>query len=162
MNENHNLESKNIALDEVSRKFLCSLRERRKRAGLTQKVVADYVGLKKSAISNYEQGRKTPSLRYLLKLAEILKYDLSESINYKIFHEQVELVSIKRQLKFFGLTYPELEKLTGYSVRQITSTLNFNINASVRCLSAIMEVLAQEQKTYDYMYGAGRRKKQRL
>ena len=52
MNENHNLESKNIALDEVSRKFLCSLRERRKRAGLTQKVVADYVGLKTSAISN--------------------------------------------------------------------------------------------------------------
>ena len=162
MNKKANIETKKIALDELSREFLNSLKERREKAGLTQSVVAEYTGVHTSVISRYEHGQKTPLLKYFLKLAEILKYDLSDSINYKIFYGRVGPADIKRQLKFYGLTYPELEKLTGYSVKQLTSTVNFSVEASVKCLSAIIQVLAREQKTYDYIYGAGRKKRLRI
>ncbi|WP_154668806.1 helix-turn-helix transcriptional regulator [Niameybacter massiliensis] len=45
----------------------------RKKLGLTQDAVAEYVGVNRNTISSYETGKLTPSLDIALKLKECLK-----------------------------------------------------------------------------------------
>lgn len=45
------------------------LKRLRKENGVSQKEVADYIGVSVSAYSNYEQGIREPSLDVLLKLS---------------------------------------------------------------------------------------------
>ena len=47
--------------------------EQRKKLGLTQDAVAEYVGVNRNTISSYETGKLTPSLDIALKLKECLK-----------------------------------------------------------------------------------------
>ncbi|MCM1223297.1 MAG: helix-turn-helix domain-containing protein [Lachnospiraceae bacterium] len=47
------------------------LRKMRKCIKISQKAVADIVGVKPSVISNYEKGERTPSVDVLLKLASL-------------------------------------------------------------------------------------------
>lgn len=46
------------------------LKRLRKENGVSQKEVADYIGVSVSAYSNYEQGIREPSLDVLLKLSD--------------------------------------------------------------------------------------------
>lgn len=46
------------------------LKRLRKENGVSQKEVADYIGVSVSAYSNYEQGIREPSLDMLLKLSD--------------------------------------------------------------------------------------------
>lgn len=48
------------------------LRQLRKERNLTQKQLADLMGVKNSVISFYEVGERTPSLDALVKLASVL------------------------------------------------------------------------------------------
>ncbi len=48
------------------------LREYRKKAGMTQKQVADSLGLSMSAVSMYEQGQRTPDVDTLSRLSKVL------------------------------------------------------------------------------------------
>ena len=43
----------------------------RKRAGLTQKQLAERIWVSKAAISNYEMGERKPSLEIIVKLAKV-------------------------------------------------------------------------------------------
>jgi len=54
------------------------LRARRKHKGLTQKQVADFLGLTVRAYQYYETGDRSPNLEKSLKLAEILEFSLDE------------------------------------------------------------------------------------
>lgn len=54
-------------MEDIGRK----LRTLRKGRGLTQKDVADRLGLVRATISNYEVGRRTPHLSELRKFAEL-------------------------------------------------------------------------------------------
>ncbi|MBE5736602.1 MAG: helix-turn-helix transcriptional regulator [Clostridiales bacterium] len=51
------------------------LRELRKEKGVTQKVVADAIGVTESAYSNYEQGLREPSVMIIIALCRY--YDVS-------------------------------------------------------------------------------------
>ncbi len=48
------------------------LRQLRKERNLTQKQLADLIGVKNSVISFYEVGERTPSLEAVVKLARVL------------------------------------------------------------------------------------------
>ena len=50
--------------------FGTMLKELRRRAGLTQKELADKLGLSKAAVSYYEQSLRSPSPEVLIKIAE--------------------------------------------------------------------------------------------
>ncbi|NLV81875.1 MAG: helix-turn-helix transcriptional regulator [Synergistaceae bacterium] len=54
--------------------------ERRKELGLTQKQLADQLGVRPSAISNYEIGIRRPRGKIAVKLSEILGIPLEEII----------------------------------------------------------------------------------
>ena len=62
------MEGTNATREEVAQQ----LREVRKSQGMTQELLADRVGTKKSNISRLESGRYNPSLDFLVKVAGVL------------------------------------------------------------------------------------------
>lgn len=61
------------------------IRTNRKRLGMTQQELANYLRIKKNSISNYENGYSTPSVRMLIKIADIFQITLDELVgrNFK-------------------------------------------------------------------------------
>ena len=64
--------------------FCDNLKYLRKDIGLTQKQVAEKLGVVESSYANWEQGRTEPSIAMLRKLSEILKVSIDEMINNSI------------------------------------------------------------------------------
>lgn len=56
-----------------STQIAARLREARRQRGLSQDELATAAGLKQSAVSHYESGRRTPSVEHLVRLAEALE-----------------------------------------------------------------------------------------
>lgn len=54
--------------------------EKRAQEGLTQKVLAEKMGTKQSAISRFESGKYNPSLAFLYRLADALGVKLKVTI----------------------------------------------------------------------------------
>lgn len=63
-------------------KNLSKIRKARK---MTQKELAEAVGVSYSAISQYESGKKTPSFEIALKLAEVLDCESSDLVSKRSF-----------------------------------------------------------------------------
>ena len=63
-------------------KLFCeNLKNARKESNLTQKQVANKLGVVESCYANWEQGRTEPSIEMLRKISTILKVSLEELIN---------------------------------------------------------------------------------
>ena len=56
----------------MSDKFHVNLREARKNSGMTQKEVAQKVGVARSTYALYETGERSPDVEVVKKLAEVL------------------------------------------------------------------------------------------
>ena len=56
------------------------IREKREQLGWTQQFLAEKVGVTKNAISNYENGSRTPKWEVAIKLSEVLKIPLKKVI----------------------------------------------------------------------------------
>lgn len=54
------------------------LRAARQRKGLKQRELAEAVGVHVRVVQSWEYGTKTPSLKNLVKLADVLELDLNE------------------------------------------------------------------------------------
>lgn len=65
----------------MDKKFCNNLRCVRKDCFLTQKQVADKLGVVESCYANWEQGRTEPSIDSLRKLGKIFKIDIESLIN---------------------------------------------------------------------------------
>ena len=55
-----------------------NIREARKKAGLTQKDLADFSGVAKITIQQYEAGKRQPRLEQLMKLADTMEINIDE------------------------------------------------------------------------------------
>lgn len=63
-------------------KLFCeNLKTARKFSGLTQKQVADKLGVVESCYANWEQGRTEPNIEMLRLLCSLFKISLDELIN---------------------------------------------------------------------------------
>lgn len=62
-------------------KFCENLRLARNGSGLTQKQVADKLGVVESCYANWEQGRSEPNIENLRKLSEIFDISLDDLVN---------------------------------------------------------------------------------
>ncbi len=69
-----------LFLGDVYMSFAENFRNARKKAGLTQRQVADRLGLDRSAIAHYERGMSMPNLKNLAKICEILNVGTDELI----------------------------------------------------------------------------------
>ena len=65
----------------MDKKFCQNLKEIRKLCGLTQKQVANSLGVVESCYANWEQGRTEPSISMLRKLCEVFVVNLEELLN---------------------------------------------------------------------------------
>lgn len=139
------INDRHIVLDEPTRKFLSSLRSLREQSGMSLRYTAECLGIHNSALYEYEKGRHKPNLTTLMRLAELFEYDISCSINYKFFHGKLCACEIKHKLMKYGLTYPELSKLTGYDVERIGDAVNLREQGSILCLSAVIEEIKREE-----------------
>ncbi|WP_242327928.1 helix-turn-helix domain-containing protein [Lactococcus lactis] len=72
---------------EINRYIGMKIKEFRKEKKLTQKELADLVGIKNSAISNYEQGVRIPKRDFLFKVANSLNVSIDE-----LFPNQNEVI----------------------------------------------------------------------
>ena len=61
--------------------FCQNIRSARNFCGLTQKEVANKLGVVESCYANWEQGRTEPSIEMLRKLGEIFQVSIDELIN---------------------------------------------------------------------------------
>lgn len=137
---------KTIALDDATRKFLCTLSKARRKARLTLRELASAIGAPVGTVKMYELGLNLPSLGILMRLAEFFCYDLSDSVNYKVYHGELRPQSIKSLLRRYGLSYGELSRLTGYAKTNIYASVNQKPYGSIACLFAVLEVLRREQE----------------
>ena len=138
---------KMIALDEPTRRFLGALRKCRQSIGKSQRGIADDLKLDESTYQKHELGLSYPSLENLMRLAEYFGYDLSESVNHKVFYKTLKPDDIKRKLRRYNLSYCELSEQTGYTLDRICSSIRMTTKGSLACLSAVLEVIRQEQES---------------
>ena len=65
----------------MDKKFCKNLKDARKLCNLTQKQVANKLGVVESCYANWEQGRTEPNIEMLRKLGEIFKINIDDLIN---------------------------------------------------------------------------------
>ena len=136
---------KMILLDEPTSKFLGTLKSTRQNAGMHQWQVAEAVKVKEKTYQKFELGVKVPSLENLMTLARFFGYDLSESLNHKVFYGKIKPYYIKQKLRRYDLSYSELSKRTGYTIDRISYSVRMTPKGSLMCLSAVLEVIREEQ-----------------
>lgn len=56
------------------------VKEMRKKRGLTQKQLAELLGVKQQNISDWERGERSPSVKNLKKLSEILNCQIDDLV----------------------------------------------------------------------------------
>ena len=97
------------------------LQELRLARGMTQAEVAEKLGISKSAIGMYEQGRREPDLETVIKLAEFFSVSVEEMLGLREAGKPIELMTALRRylagqpgISFQGkqLTEEEIDKLT--------------------------------------------------
>lgn len=82
-----------ISMDDVKKKIGLNIRQRRVARGLKQAELAERVGVEDKTISRIEVGGNFPSMDLLVRIADVLDYDLTEFVNFKnkIDYSLVEL-----------------------------------------------------------------------
>ena len=70
------------SIGDISRKFGGRLRELRLERNLSQSQMAEKLLVGKSTSANWEQGRREPSLYYLIMLSKIWKISMDELYNF--------------------------------------------------------------------------------
>ncbi|WP_082759869.1 helix-turn-helix domain-containing protein [Abyssisolibacter fermentans] len=86
--------------------FGTKLKDLRKKYNFTQKDLAEKLGLTPAAIGLYEQGRRTPDVELIVKIAKI--FDIST--DYLLIDSDTKPAIIPDELKELGVQYIALAK----------------------------------------------------
>ena len=140
--------TKTIVLDNITSEFLKNMRSIRKNLGFTQEFIANYANVQRTAITGYERRYSNPLLVVLIKLAEVLKTDISESINYKFFYRKIDTEKIRRAMRVYGLSFTEISTMTGWDARTISIAARAKPNASIHCLNDLLQVINKEKTAF--------------
>ncbi|MBO6087798.1 helix-turn-helix transcriptional regulator [bacterium] len=70
-------------MDNVKKKLGNNIKRFRLSRGLKQSELAELVGVEDKTISRIEVGGNYPSMDLLVRLSNVLKYDLTEFVNFK-------------------------------------------------------------------------------
>ena len=104
------------------------IRGRRNELKLSQKAVADYIGVSQQAYSKYESGLASFNFETALKLGEILDISLDEmGLNYRQ-QEKQDLTCSSEEAKLIG----EYRKLDFYGKRLVNTVVEIEV---ARCVT---------------------------
>lgn len=132
-------------MDEQAVSNLKGMKAARKRLGLTRKKLSELTGINYSSIADYEMGRYAPYLSRYLKLAEILGWDIQDSVNYK-FAMTAEKHKLKKRKKCYGLNTREISRLSNFSESSIENALYMHSRSTINSFAAVLEVLDEEER----------------
>ena len=100
-------------MEDLSKTIGTRIREKREKAGISQKDLAEKVGVTPSAINQYENGTKKPSTDILAKIA--VEIDTSSDYLLGIIQEDDEI----------SINFREFEKLTERDKNIIIQNIKF-------------------------------------
>ncbi len=138
-----NVSNKKICEDAPTREFLRDLKKYREAQGYTREELAQRIGVSPLTLRDYERQASIPVLVNLLKLAEVLNYDISHSLNYKYFHRKITPAKLRIQMHERGITPPQLSRRTGYPLCMVHDVLKDTPKLSLQCFGAIQQVLSE-------------------
>ena len=118
--------------------------------GISQRKLGQMIGCVRSLISVYESGERIPSVSNLVKLAEVLEYDLSTSVNYKYWHRKIDWQNLRKQLEYYGFTVRELSVYVGYGESAVDKVFWQIRGFSLSCLNAILGIFEDERRLLDF------------
>jgi transcriptional regulator with XRE-family HTH domain len=96
-------------LDQVN--IVNNIKHLRKKSGLTQEQFANEIGIKRSSVGAYEEGRAEPQIQTLSKMAEVLSVTVDELINEDLTTEKAKSTkSSKEKLKILSITVDENDR----------------------------------------------------
>ena len=132
--------------DKTTLNFLASLKERRKNFNLTLRALSIKTGITNSCLLYYERGKRYPCLKNLIKLAEFYGADISESINWKVYHGKIKLCELLQQKIKYALSYDEISSECEISKISLFRALNGKPKGSIRGLGQLIDVLEREKE----------------
>lgn len=127
--------------------------------GLTQEELGRLIGVTRTIISTYETGRRVPTVRNFVKLAEIFGHDISQSVNHKYYHGQIDWRKLRQQLTYYGFTYRELSGYICCDASCVRIVFSRKPYFSLDCLSKILEIFEDERRLLKFRKELLRRKK---
>lgn len=142
-----NINNKYIVLDNITSEFLKNLRSLRKEKKFSLDFVAHCLGTTSSNIISYEKGTNVPTLLRFIKLAELLDFDISASINYKFFYGKIRTYKLLKALDAFDFSLSEISQITGYCERCVNDAINLSPYASIHCLYAVIQLVQRERNS---------------
>jgi DNA-binding XRE family transcriptional regulator len=117
------------------------IRKYRNRAGITQKDLAEMIGVTPITIQNYENNRREPNLEKITAIANALKISIYNLVENKSFISE----SIFDLLLDYGFTVDDMCKKTGLSPDELRKIIHSNEHNSktkkvlIDLLSLILE-----------------------
>lgn len=147
-----------IHLDEQTQRNLRNLKADRKRLGLSRQELAERLGVKYSAVADYELGRNAPHLSRYLLLAEIFGWDIKDSANYK-FAMTAEKYKLKKRKDSYGLNAREISRLSNFSESSIENALYMHRRSTINSFAAVVEVLDEEERRSKLVHELTRKSK---
>lgn len=90
------------------------LKELRKNSALTQKQIADVIGIDRSTYSYYENGKASPSLEVLIKIAKVFNVTL----DYIIYGEESKTVQPVSVLTDNYTSYSKVDSFVNLSLEE--------------------------------------------
>ena len=97
----------------MSNKIAKKIRILRKTRGLTQQQLADLLGVQRATISNYEIGRRSPHIKELEKLADILGVNLEY---FGVLNNDLDELVAKARVVFDDDNIPTDDKAKVYKL----------------------------------------------
>lgn len=93
--------------DFFAQKISHKLRAAREKSGMSQKRLADLLGISQQGYAHFESGERTIGLEHILRICQILKYPLSELLpdEYVTF---IDLATTDPRLAELLAAWPEL------------------------------------------------------
>ena len=101
-------------VDDKAEALLRTLKVAIRTSGKTKDKIAREAHVSRSVIERWVQGKEIPTIGNLISLAQILNVDISDSINFKWYHDLIDVKQIEQKIAKFNLT-----------PRDIASMLNF-------------------------------------
>ena len=142
-----NNQNKKAYKDKISVEFVRSIKARREAMGLTQDRLEKTAGLAHGSIWKYEKNLQFPNLRNLIKLAEFFKADISESINWKCWHGEIDLDCIRKDLVKYGVSYREADNIDDICNNvTLYYVVHGKPKGSVRGLAGVIEFIEKEKQ----------------
>ena len=94
--------------------FSNKLKQIRKQSGLGQQELADILGISKSAVSMYEQGKREPNFDLLLKMTEVFHVSANDLLGSYIDPDKTAGITVAAHLDTEDLSEAELEDVENY------------------------------------------------